>query len=307
MSIDIEAIKRRVAELNGQRRNSNIQLWKPEVGKYNIRCVPWREGTTEPGIPFVVRRFYYLGDLPRVLAPEQFNKPDPISELRRKLFTTKDPDDREMAKKLMPKSSTYCAIVVRGDETKAVQVWSFNKFIESRLLDFFTNTDVNPDLVDYMDPLEGIDLIIEVKKSGKKFNDKDVLDFVIDLGRRQTKLSNDPEVAKRWLENTPNVDDMLTSYVKTYPEIEAMINSWLSGGPKPDVKEVGTSRGAAPEKDALDKIADDVKPEPAPKAPAAAKTTPTKRVKVDVDDNKPAPRASLDDAFNDLIADTHNE
>lgn len=294
-------------ELNGQRRTSSVQLWKPEVGEYKVRCVPWK--STPDGMPCLERRFYYLGDNPRILAPSQFGKPDPINDLIRKLYNSGKADDRELAKKLQPKMTAYIPIIVRGQEDKNVQVWSFNKFIYQRLLDFFTNSEINPDLVDYMDPIEGIDLIVTIKKSGKKYNGKDVMDTVIDLGRKQTKLSADPEQAKKWLDGVPNLDDMYQQ--KTSAEIEQVLNTWLSGGASSSNDE-GSGRGAEKSKDALDELVADVKSEV--KAPAAkteelkteAKKRPSSKKVADVDldeDAIPAPKQTLDDAFNELMED----
>lgn len=300
MAVDLEAIRRRVQELSGNRRNSSVQLWKPEPGDYKVRCVPWKQ--TVDGMPFIERRFYYLGNSPRILAPAQFGKPDPVNDLIRKLYSTKSPADRELAKKLQPKMTSYVSIIVRGQEDKGLQVWSFNKFIYQRLLDFYTNADVNPDLVDYMDPLEGIDLLVNVKKSGKKFNDREMLDFTIDLGRKQSKLSNDADQAKKWLDALPNIDDMYPQ--KSVQEIETALNNWLNGDAVADTSTDGTSKGSA-SSDALDALVQEVKAE---SKPAEAKTDkvskPAKAKKPSVDDDEaPVEKKSLDDAFADLMKD----
>jgi hypothetical protein len=298
MAVDLAAIRKRVEQLNGQWRTSNVQLWKPEVGKYTVRLVPWK--STPDGMPFIERRFYYLGNNPRILAPTQFGKPDPINDLIRKLYSTRLPEDREVAKKLQPKMTAYAAILVRGQEDKGIQVWSFNKFPYGRLLDFFTNVEINPDLIDYMDPLEGIDLIVEIKKSGKKYNNKEVLDTVIDLGRKQTKLVEDPEKIKKLLDSVPNIDDMYPQ--KSSAEIEQVLNAWLASGASGDeaTNDEGTARGVKP-KDELDKLADDLKA-PAKSEPVKAPVKRTK--KVDLDESESTPKQSLDDAFKEMMGDS---
>ena len=302
MAVDLEAIRKRVQELSGQRRTSSVQLWKPEPGEYKVRGVPWK--STPDGMPFIERRFYYLGNSPRILAPAQFGKPDPINDLIRKLYSTKSADDRELAKKLQPKMTAYMAVIVRGQEEKGVQVWSFNKFIYQRLLGFFTDEEVG----DILDPMEGFDLKVTIKPSGKKFNGKDVMDTVIDASRRPSKLHDDPEVAKKWLDGVPNIDDMYPQ--KTTAEIEQMLNTWLAGGAGDDASsDEGTGRGEKP-KDELDKLVDEVKSEvkaqPAKAAEAKAAATPKrpkKAAEVDLDEQAPAVKQSLDDAFADLMSD----
>lgn len=299
MAVDLEAIKKRVQELNGQRRTSSVQLWKPGPGEYDVRAIPWKPSQLVEGMPFVERRFYYLGDMPRIVVPPA-GAPDPINALIRKLYSTRDPGDREIAKKLQPKMTAYMAIVVRGEEAKNVQVWPFNKFVYQRLLGFFTDSRINPDLVDYMDPLEGIDLIVKIKPSGKKFNNKDVMDTEIDLSRRQTKLSNDPAQAKKWLDSVPNIDDVYQP--KSEKEMEAALNTWLASGSEPDTDTEGTSRGAAGGKDALDQLVEDVRAEAKP-APAAEppKRQRRKPAADEPSDEAPAPKQSLDDAFKELM------
>lgn len=303
MAVNLEAIRKRVQELNGQRKNSSVQLWKPEIGEYKVRCVPWK--STPDGMPFLERRFYYLGDNPRILAPSQFGKPDPINDLIRKLYSSGKPDDRELAKKLQPKMTAYISVIVRGQEDKGPQVWSFNKFVYQRLLDFFANSEINPDLVDYIDPLEGIDLIVTIKKSGKKYNGRDVMDTVIDLGRKQTPLSANAELSKKWLDSVPNLDDMYQQ--KSSAEIEQVLNTWLSGGGSSSPDE-GTGRNDQKSKDELDQLVEDVRTEV--KSPVSVKTEEpkkkpaSKKQDVDLDDvATAAPKQSIDDAFAELMED----
>lgn len=298
MAVDLEAIRRRVQELSGQRRISSVQLWKPDPGEYRVRGIPWK--SAPDGMPFIERRFYYLGDSPRILAPFQFGKPDPINDLIRKLYSTKSAEDRELAKQLQPKMTAYMAIIVRGQEDKGVQVWSFNKFIYQRLLGFFTDAEVG----DILDPLEGFDLKVNITPSLKKFNGRTVMDTVVDAARRSSKLHDDPETAKKWLAAVPNIDDMYQQ--KSKEEIEQALNAWLAGGADAATPDEGSSRGPAGGKDVLDQFVDEVKAEaPAkPEAPAdkpgRARTAKLKPEQSPVDEALPV-KHSLDDAFDELM------
>jgi len=120
MAIDLEAIKRRVAELSGVKKTSSVQMWKPGLGEHKVRCLPWKNAAE--GQPFMERWFYYIGDNAGILAPNQFGKPDPINDLIRKLYSSGKPDDRTLAKKLAPKMRCYAPVIVRGEEDKGVQV-----------------------------------------------------------------------------------------------------------------------------------------------------------------------------------------
>src|SRR5271157_164195 len=98
MAINLEAIRKRIAEMSGQGR---VQLWKPGQGKHKIRVIPWKNA--QDGIPFLERRLYYIGEALRFLAPAQFGKPDPVNDLIKKLYASGKPEDRDLAKLLHSK------------------------------------------------------------------------------------------------------------------------------------------------------------------------------------------------------------
>jgi hypothetical protein len=297
MAVNLEAIRKRIMEMSGQSKNSRVQLWKPTAGKHRIRGVPW--ANTVDGMPFRELHFYYIGDGPRILAPSQFGKPDPVADLIRKCYSSGKPDDRVLAKKLHAKMTTYMAIIDRAQEDKGVQVWSFNPFIYQRLLSFFTVEDIG----DFLDPNVGFDLEVEIVPSKKMFNGKQVMDTTVDAARKQTKLSNDPEQAKKWLDGVPNIDDMYTQ--KSTAEVEQILNAWLAGGAAGDEASGGdevAGRGNTSSKDALDTLVAEVKAEV--KAPVVEAKIPKKAKKADADlDEAPAAKQSLDDAFEDLMKD----
>jgi len=278
MAIDLEAIRRRVAELSGVKKTSSIQLWKPQLGEHKIRCLPWKNAPD--GQPFMERWFYYIGENVGILTPHQFGKPDPINDLIRKLYSSGKPDDRNLAKKLQPKMRCYAPVIVRGEEDKGVQVWAFGKIVYQRMLGFFLDEEVG----DILSPTEGFDLKILISKPpGKQFNDT-----VVDPARRPTKLHEDSKQMETWSNAIPNLDDMYR--LKSTQEIETVLNSWLNGGVAEETTTFSTTRGVAPS-DALDELVAEVK--------SAAPSKKTKKV----DDNESTKKQSLDDAFADLMGD----
>jgi hypothetical protein len=307
MAIDIEAIRRRVQELSGQRNSSSIQLWKPEAGEFRIRGLPWKN--TTDGMPFIERWFYYIGNNSGILAPSQFGKPDPINDLMRKLYSTGKVEDRLLAKKLQPKMRAYMAIIVRGQEDKGVQVWSFGKVVYQRLLSFFTDEEVG----DILDPMTGFDLKVVLAPSAKKVDGRSFLDTTIDAARRPSKLSEDAEQAKKWLDSVPNIDDLYRQ--KTAKEIEQILNAWLAGDAGDAISEnlgpdegLGRDRNSKQVDDALDQLVNEVKAEvKVPAAEAKVDKQASKRGKkhadVDLDDAAPAVKQNLDDAFAELMND----
>jgi hypothetical protein len=279
MAIDLEAIRKRVAELNGTSKRSSVQLWKPPVGEHKIRCLPWKN--SPDGQPFAERWFYYIGDNAGILAPNQFGKPDPINDLIRKLYSSGKPDDRVLAKKLQPKMRCYAPVVVRGQEDKGVMVWSFGKIVYQRMLSFFLDEEVG----DILSPTEGFDLKVTLSQApGKAF-----MDTMVDPARRPSKLHEDSKQVESWLNSIPNLDDMYR--LKSTQEIETVLNNWLNGGTSEDLSTPATTRGPATT-DALDDLVAEVKA-----------STPEKPKKKKSEDDAPVKKQSLDDAFADLMGD----
>jgi hypothetical protein len=274
MAIDLEAIKKRVAELSGVKRTSSVQMWKPTLGEYKIRCLPWKNAAE--GQPFTERWFYYIGENAGILAPNQFGKPDPINDLIKKLYGSGKPDDRVLAKKLAPKLRCYAPVIVRGEEDKGVLVWSFGKQVYQRMLSFFLDEEVG----DILSPSEGFDLKVSITKApGKQFNDT-----TVDPARRPTKLHEDSGVSQKWLESIPNIDDMYR--LKSTEEIENILNRWLNGGEEP-TQSGGETRGPAPA-DELENLAAELKTSAPTEKKAPAKKPEVKK-------------SSLDDAFAELM------
>ena len=291
MAIDLDAIRRRMAELsgNGSKKMSSVQLWKPGVGEYKVRCLPWKNNPE--GQPFAERWFYYIGNNSGLLTPKQFGKPDPIDDFIRKLYSSGKPDDRVLAKKLLPKMRAYAPVVVRGQEDKGVMVWSFGKIVYQRLLGFFVDEEVG----DILDPNEGFDLKVTVSQQpGKQFQDTSV-----DAARRPSKLHDDPKQVETWVNAVPNLDDMYR--LKSKEEIEQVLNNWLNGGTTEDPShDEGTSRGTK-QPDALEALVNEVKLPQKEEPKPAVKKQPAK--KVVEDDEAPVKKQTLDDAFADLMGD----
>ncbi len=298
MAIDLDAIRRRMAELSGGKRTSSVQLWKPGPGEYKVRCLPWKNAAE--GQPFQERWFYYIGTNAGVLTPKQFGKPDPIDDLIRKLFSSGKPDERILAKKLLPKMRAYTPVVVRGQEDKGVMVWSFGKLIYQRLLGFFVDEDYG----DILDPKEGFDLKVTVSQQpGKQFQDT-----VVDCKGRASVLHNDPKVVESWINAVPNIDDMYR--LKGKEEIEQILNTWLNSGSADEdnsYSNEGTSRGTSATPDALDALVNEVNRKPAPTEVTVSPKKPAPGVKKpkvdDEEDAAPAKKQTLDEAFAELTND----
>ena len=232
MAIDLAAIRKKLNQLSGQNNKRNV-MWRPEEGEETtIRLMSFPDNE---GQPFKELYFYYnIGNNPGLLAPHQFGKPDPIQELINKLRDEGSKESYELAKKLYPKMRCYAPVVVRGEEDKGVRLWAFGEQFYQSILNFMLDEDYG----DITDPFEGRDVRVNCFKTpGKMWATTEVR-----LRGKVTPLSEDDKKAKNWMDNIPNLDDMFE--LKSYEELENIVNAWLEGSDEESSSE-GTTRGGS--------------------------------------------------------------
>jgi len=217
MALDLDAIRKKLNQLSGQKSKRNT-TWRPEEGsEATVRLLSFPDND---GQPFKERWFYYnIGNNPGLLAPYQFGKPDPIQELINKLRDDGSKESYELAKKLYPKMRCYAPVVVRGEEDRGVRVWSFGKMVYQSLL----NVMLDEDYGDITDPREGRDVkVVCTKPPGRMWATTEVRPR-----GKQSPLNEDTQQMKDWISSIPDLDDMYT--LKTYEELEKIVNDWLNG------------------------------------------------------------------------------
>ena len=225
MAIDFDALRKKLNQISGTSSRKDV-LWRPQEGEeHTVRILSFQDND---GQPFQERWFYYnIGNNPGLLAPYQFGKDDPIQELINKLRDDGGKESYELAKKLYPKMRCYAPVVVRGEESKGVRIWSFGKMVYQSLLNIMLDEDYG----DITDPLDGRDIkVVCTKAPGRQWATTEV------RPRGKTSaLNEDNKQAKEWMSNIPNLDDMYTC--KSYNELEKIVNDWLNGD------ESGSSEG----------------------------------------------------------------
>ncbi len=228
MAIDFDAIRKKLNQLSGVNSKRRV-MWRPTEGEEQVvRLVAF---TDNDGNPFKERWFYYnIGNNPGLLAPSQFGKPDPINELIQRLKDEGTKESYEMAKKLYPKMRCYAAVIVRGEEDQGVRLWAFGKTVYQNLL----NVMLDPDYGDITDVSEGHDIKVLCSKApGRQWATTEV------RPRPKSSAAGKASQVKEWVDNIPDLDDVFT--LKSYDELEGIINAWLNGDDSPD--SVGTTKG----------------------------------------------------------------
>ena len=267
MAIDLDAIRKKLNQLSGNSSKRN-SMWRPQEGEETtVRLLSFPDND---GQPFKERWFYYnIGNNPGLLAPHQFGKPDPVQELINKLRDDGSKESYELAKKLYPKMRCYAPVLVRGEEDKGIRVWAFGKTVYQSLLNIMLDEDYG----DITDPTEGRDIkVVCTKPPGRQWATTEVRP----RGKSST-LASDSSQAKAWLDDVPNLDELYT--LKSYDELEKIVNDWLNGTDSEEDSDFGTSRGGT-----TTQFSNDDSQTPAVESP----TEPSKKYR------------SLDEAFADL-------
>ncbi len=231
MALDLDAIRRKLNQLSGNSSKRNT-MWRPQEGEEaTVRLLSFPDND---GQPFKERWFYYnIGNNPGLLAPYQFGKPDPIQELINKLRDDGSKESYELAKKLYPKMRSYAPVIVRGEEDKGVRLWAFGKMVYQSLLNIMLDEDYG----DITDPGDGRDVkVVCTKAPGRMWASTEVRPR-----GKSSALSSDSAQTKTWLGEIPDLDEMFT--LKSYEELEKIVNDWLNGTEESGDDDYGTTRG----------------------------------------------------------------
>lgn len=270
MAIDINAIRARLGALeNANKRKSNIKYFRPEVGEYNLRIVPWLD--TPDDDPFKNLKLHYLVK-PRLVSPASFGKPDLIIKLAQEIRADRsDPDGWKKARKLEPAEAWYAAVLDRAKESEGLMLWSFNLYTWKRLVSFFLEEETES----WLDAKAGFDLKLKITPGKKMYNGKPVNETTIDLARKATPLSKDPALMKKYLDamvqfsadftadNQPATDSELQNALNTYLNEQEAASGIAPATDKTDsdTSSRGPSKSASNTSsavDALDSAVDDL-------------------------------------------------
>lgn len=210
-----EQIAAKIAEQTakkGQTEKKNY-LWKPPVGKAYVRLVPSKYKREDLFTELLVH--FEVGKT--MLSLSNFGEQDPIEGFIQELKKT---PDWKSAYKLEPKKRIFVPIIVRGEETKGVQLWEFGK---NTFLDILRLMD-DEDLGDITDPMKGHDIVVDTtspEQNGTNYNSSSVK-----IKTKSTTLSDDAKKIQEWLETQPNPVDRYPRL--SYEEMKDVLAKYLS-------------------------------------------------------------------------------
>ena len=222
MAINLDKMREKLdASKNGTKGKENSTKWRPQEGDQTIRILP-----TEDGDPFKEYHFHYnVGRNPGILCPKKNHGEDcPICEFASKLWRdgVENSDDtaKREAKKLFVRKRYFSPIMVRGQESQGVKVWSYGKTAYETLLGYV----LDPDYGDITHPETGTDLVLNYHVPGTPGSfPKTSL-----KPRRRPSVLCDEDVADcdDLIASIPEIDSLFQRHTST--EVQAMLDEYLS-------------------------------------------------------------------------------
>jgi hypothetical protein len=236
MAINLDAIKAKLqamqqASTGGGGNKANEFLWKPPVGKSQVRIVPY---AFDKNNPFIEMYFHYEIGKRTMVSPVSYGRPDPIVEFAEKLKKSGDKDDWKLGKKIEPKFRVYVPVIVRGAEHEGVKFWSFGKQIYTELLSVIAD----PDYGDITDLMNGRDLTVEHVAAEKEGA---FPSFTVRVKPNTTPATTDKEIAEIIVNNQKNITELFTEL--SYEEMTEALQKWLD--PSSETATDGTKPAAA--------------------------------------------------------------
>jgi hypothetical protein len=208
-----ERLQKKRQELSERGSKGNVIFVKE--GTLRVRILP-----VGPDKDFIkeVTHFYLGADLKSVYSPSTFDQPCALMEAYQELKKSKDEDDKDTAKKLVPKKAYFAAVVVYNDDKgKTINEEDSGKLIKitggvyQDIIDLYLDEDEAGDMTD---PSKGYD--IKIKRTGK--------------GQFDTEYSVMPckptKLDKKWAKPV-DLDKLVKAEISSYEETEEKLEAFL--------------------------------------------------------------------------------
>ena len=218
MAINLDSIKAKLQQMqqtNNGGNKASEHIWKPAVGKTQVRIVPY---AFDKNNPFQEMYFHYEIGKRTMVSPSSFGRPDPIVEFAEKLKKSGDKDDWKLGKKIEPKFRVYAPVIVRGLEHEGVKFWSFGKQIYTELLSIISD----PDYGDVTDLMNGRDITVEYIAAEKEGAFPTT---TVRVKPNQSPATTDKEIAEKIVNGQKDLKELFTEL--SYDEMTEALQKWL--------------------------------------------------------------------------------
>ena len=227
--MDINLIKKKLEAIEKQQQRKKTAsvdyekvFWTPTPGKHQIRVVPSKFNKKNP----FIEAYFYYGIGPKIMiSPLSFGEEDPIDKFVKKLKSTNDRENWQLARKIEAKIRVFAPVVIRGEEDKGVRWWQFGKNMYLEFLKMAEDDDIG----DFTDVADGRDFTVDTvgpETTGTQYNKSSLRPKT-----KTTPLSADSKMVENFLKEQP---DPLIGYIKySAEEMKDNLQKWL----EPDEQE----------------------------------------------------------------------
>jgi hypothetical protein len=264
--MDLNEIKKRLESLNRQSSGNNGGGEKKNIfwkPTVGKQVVRVVPSKFNPSFPFTEMSFYYGIGSNTMASPANWGEKDPIKEFAKQLRQSSDKENWRLAKKLDAKVRIFIPVIVRGEESEGVKLWQFGKEVYQE----FLNMGADEEIGDYTDIMEGRDIKLTTvgpDVTGTAYNKTSISPSL-----KASPLSSDKGELERFLDIQPNPMEVFKKF--SFEEVKQALQSWLT-----------------PEEDGGEEEEETVAPAP---------------VVSNFSMNKPEPKKSTADKFDDLFGD----
>ena len=222
MSINMELMRKKLAQLRGEGDRGDSVFFKPDEGDQDIRIVPTADG--DP-----LREFYFhynVGDHKGgIMCPKRnFGERCPICDFASSVWKdsteNNDEEGKKLAKSLFVRARYFSPVVVRGREAEGIKVYGYGKKAYELLLGYI----LDPEYGDITDANEGTDITLTYTKpttpgAYPQTNMK--------MRRNTSPLLEDSEAIPALLDRMPDFSSLFER--RTPEEIDTILDEQLVG------------------------------------------------------------------------------
>ena len=235
MSINMELMRKKLAQLRGEGDKENSPWFKPDEGDQDIRIVPAPDGD-----PLKEMYFHYnVGDHKGgITCPKRnYGEQCPICEFASSLWkegtANNDEESKKLAKSLFVRARYFSPVVVRGREDEGVKIYGYGKRAYENLLGYI----LDPDYGDITDPLEGTDIALTYTKPTTPGAYPQTS---LKMRRNTSTLLEDKEAIPALLDGIPDFDSLFERH--TPEQIDAILDEQLAGNGSAESRSKETTR-----------------------------------------------------------------
>lgn len=196
--LDINLLKSRMGKLGDVQIQKEIKYLDLNIGETkSIRFLPLTDGNfcKEFHLYYGIASNYFV-------APCKSGKPDPVAE---QLEADKHCGVPGYLKPFTPKLRCVAPVLVRGEEDKGIQIFTFNQFV---YLDIIRKITTNPKFHNATDPIDGFDFTV----SRTKADTKSYAIITVNPSQQRPLFDNPHQDLESFMDTMPDIDSIYTEY-----------------------------------------------------------------------------------------------